>query len=120
MRTVDLAIFVLVASLSMASAVHAQGVSVESKVDDVVATVDNFVSDVVDGIKGLALGILSEIQDFALFVKDAIVDFSKVLAVILGVVGGFLWLSGLSPYRGRRLILSALLLALFSIVITSI
>ena len=110
----------LIAALATVNTVLAQEIDVDGTVGEVVNTIDNFVDKVIGGIKGVASGIVSSMQDLASFVKTAVVDLSKILAVILGVLGGLLWFSGISPYRGRRLVFSALLLALFSIIVTSI
>jgi hypothetical protein len=62
--------------------------------------------------------ILTSIDNFLQHLKDVlkthISSMSKTLSVILGLVGAFLYFSGLNKYTGRGMIIGAVLLYLLA------
>jgi len=80
-------------------------------------TINNFMNSITNSTEDVINTALSNLISFTNFLKNVIYNASEVLAILFGIVGGFLWLSGISPYRGRRLVISAILLALLAIIV---
>ncbi len=50
-------------------------------------------------------------------IAEILVKVSEILSIALTIVGLFLWFSRISPYTGRRLLISAVLLFVFAYVL---
>ncbi|NPA70323.1 MAG: hypothetical protein GXO26_05880 [Crenarchaeota archaeon] len=50
-------------------------------------------------------------------IANVLVKVSEVLSIALTIIGLFLWFSRISPYTGRRLLISAVLLFVFAYVL---
>jgi hypothetical protein len=99
--------------------VHAaQGTNdINNAATNITNTINNFMNSITNSTEGVINTALANLISFTNFLKNVIYNASEVLAILFGIIGGFLWLSGVSPYRGRRLVISAILLALLAIVI---
>lgn len=89
-------------------------------VSNITAGINNLADKIEKSVENIATTVVDKLSSFAIFLKNIISDASKVLAIILGILGAFLWFSGLSPYRGRRLIFSAVLLVFLAYIINFI
>jgi hypothetical protein len=96
---------------------HAQSSNVNDAANNITSTINNFMNSITNGVENVINNALMNLVSFANFLKNVIYNASEILALLFGVIGGFLWLSGISPYRGRRLVISAFLLALLAIII---
>ena len=102
--------------------VHAsQGVNdINNAASNVTETINDFMNSITNSTESVINTALANLVSFTNFLKNIIYNASTALALLFGIVGGFLWLSGISPYRGRRLVISAILLALLAIIIAHI
>ena len=102
--------------------VHAsQGVNdINSAANNVTETINDFMNSITNSTESVINTALANLVSFTNFLKNVLYNASTVLAILFGIIGGFLWLSGISPYRGRRLVISAILLALLAIIIAHI
>ncbi len=87
---------------------------------NVTSTINGFMDSITNGTENIINTALADLISFTNFLKSVIYSASEALAILFGIIGGFLWLSGISPYRGRRLVISAILLALLAIIIIHI
>lgn len=86
--------------------------SVANATNTVFNTLNNAVASILDGLDNFlsnTLGIL----------KVKIVSIARSAALILGLLGAFLWLSGIYRYGGRGMVFSAIILYILSEVIKS-
>ncbi len=81
------------------------------------STIGNIARNLKKSFESTANTIVGTISDFLSYLEKIIVKLSEVLAIGLAVVGCFLWFSGISPYSGKRMVISAALLALFAYVL---
>ncbi|RLF21609.1 MAG: hypothetical protein DRJ68_03095 [Thermoprotei archaeon] len=93
------------------SIVHAQ--------EDVVNNTDtNIFNKYINGFKSAIDDFLSSIQEALIYVINKglifLVTVIRASYVALALLGVVLWASGFSPYRGRSLILGAIILAVVS------
>ncbi|WP_460173632.1 hypothetical protein [Vulcanisaeta sp. JCM 14467] len=102
--------------------VHAsQGVNdINNAASNVTETINDFMNSITNSTESVINTALANLVSFTNFLKNVLYNTSTVLAILFGIIGGFLWLSGISPYRGRRLVISAILLALLAIIIAHI
>ncbi|MCG2863738.1 MAG: hypothetical protein L7H10_05590 [Vulcanisaeta sp.] len=96
---------------------HAQSSNINAATSNITSTINNFMNSITNGTEDVINTALANLVSFTNFLKNAVYNASQVLALLFGIIGGFLWLSGISPYRGRRLVISAILLALLALVI---
>ncbi len=61
--------------------------------------------------------IVSSMNTALSIIVKVLIKISEMLSVGLIIVGIFLWLSRISPYTGRKLIISAILLFIFAYVL---
>ncbi|WP_069807188.1 hypothetical protein [Vulcanisaeta thermophila] len=115
MRSLEIFLVILIA-LATPMVVHASQ-TMDSTAANITNTINNFMNSITNSTEDVINNALANLTAFANFLKNVIYEASEVLALLFGIIGGFLWLSGISPYRGRRLVISAILLALLAIVI---
>lgn len=119
MRKVLEVFLVILITLVTPTAVHAaQGIN--DVASNVTNTINNFMSSITNGTENVINTALNNLVSFTNYLKNVIYNASEALAILFGIIGGFLWLSNISPYRGRRLVISAILLALLAIIIAHI
>jgi type III secretory pathway component EscU len=112
MRPTELFIALLLMGTGLALATHAA--------NNVTNAINNFTDTFTRSVESIINNALQNLVDFTNFLKAIVMTASRVLAVALGIIGGFLWLSGISPYRGKRLVVSAVLLSLLVLVVNSL
>jgi len=61
--------------------------------------------------------IVSSMNVTLQMIASVLVRVSEILSIALTIVGLFLWFSRISPYTGRRLLISAVLLFVFAYVL---
>jgi len=117
-RALEIFLVILI-TLATPIMVHAaQGTNdINNAATNITNTINNFMNSITNSTEGVINTALANLVSFTNFLKNVIYNASEVLAILFGIIGGFLWLSGVSPYRGRRLVISAILLALLAIVI---
>lgn len=93
---------------------------INNAASNVTSTINDFMNSITNSTENVINTALADLISFTNFLKNVIYNASTVLALLFGIIGGFLWLSGISPYRGRRLVISAILLALLAIIIAHI
>ncbi|WP_446752964.1 hypothetical protein [Vulcanisaeta sp. JCM 16161] len=93
---------------------------INNAASNVTSTINDFMNSITNSTENVINTALADLISFTNFLKNVIYNASTVLAILFGIIGGFLWLSGISPYRGRRLVISAILLALLAIIIAHI
>lgn len=121
MRAVVEVFLVILIALATPLVVHAQSSgNINDAAANITNTINNFMNSITNGTEDVINNALANLISFTNFLKSVIYNASEVLAILFGILGGFLWLSGISPYRGRRLVISAVLLALLAIVIAHI
>lgn len=114
-RSLEILIVILIA-LASPIAVHA-GQTMDTTATNITNTINNFMNSITNSTEDVINSAMANLISFANFLKNVIYNASEVLAILFGIIGGFLVLSGISPYRGRRLVISAILLALLAIII---
>jgi len=87
--------------------------SIANATNAVFNTLDNAVASVLDGLDKFLADTLS-------ILKVKIVGIAKSVALILGLLGAFLWLSGIYRYGGRSMVFSAIILYLLSEVVKTL
>jgi type IV secretory pathway VirB2 component (pilin) len=117
-RALEIFLVILI-TLATPIIVHAaQGTNdINNAATNITDTINNFMNSITNSTEDVINTALANLISFTNFLKNVIYNASEVLAILFGIIGGFLWLSGVSPYRGRRLVISAILLALLAIVI---
>ena len=119
MRKVLEVFLVILITLVTPTVVHAaQGIN--DVASNVTNTINNFMNSITNGTENVINTALNNLVSFTNYLKNVIYNASEALAILFGIIGGFLWLSNISPYRGRRLVISAILLALLAIIIAHI
>ncbi len=110
------AIAAALASLLLAcSVIYA---ATESKtIENVTSGIDRLAKGLTTGIENATNVVIKHLSNFTEFLKDAIIRLSHITSVILALVGLFLWFSGISPYSGKRMVFSAVLLFALSYVL---
>jgi len=111
MRPVEI-LMVLLTLVGLAEATHASS--------NVTEAINNFTDSFTRSIEGVINNAVDSLVNFTNFLKAVLITASRTLAVALGILGGFLWLSGISPYRGKRLVVSAILLSLLVLIANSL
>ncbi len=83
--------------------VHAsQGVNdINNAASNVTETINDFMNSITNSTESVINTALANLVSFTNFLKNVLYNTSTVLAILFGIIGGFLWLSGISPYRGR-------------------
>jgi len=81
------------------------------------SSVSNIAENLKKSFENTANAIVGTLSDFLTYLEKIIVKVSEILAIGLAIIGCFLWFSGISPYSGKRMVLSAMLLALFAYVL---
>ncbi len=69
------------------------------------------------GFENAANSIVNTISDLLSCLEKVMVKLSEVFSIGLAIIGFFLWFSGVSPYSGKRMVLSAALLAIFAYIL---
>lgn len=115
-RTLEIFLVMLIV-LTTPVITHAQSSNINAATSNITSTINNFMNSITNGTEDVINTALANLVSFTNFLKNAVYNASQVLALLFGIIGGFLWLSGISPYRGRRLVISAILLALLALVI---
>jgi hypothetical protein len=115
-RTLEIFLVMLIV-LTTPVITHAQSSNINAATSNITSTINNFMNSITNGTEDVINTALANLVSFTNFLKNAVYNASQVLALLFGIIGGFLWLSGISPYRGRRLVISAILLALLSLII---
>ena len=87
---------------------------------NVTSTINDFMNSITNGTENVINTALANLVSLTNYLRSVMYSASEALAILFGIIGGFLWLSGISPYRGRRLVISAILLALLAIIIIHI
>ncbi|RLF15134.1 MAG: hypothetical protein DRJ97_04775 [Thermoprotei archaeon] len=69
-----------------------------------------------EAIKEVVDSVLKVIQDstiyFASRLLELVITIARAFYLVVGLIGLFLWASHISPYRGRGMVLGALLMAI--------
>ncbi len=47
-----------------------------------------------------------------------LISLARILYLVLGLAGSIAWFSGFSPYKGRKMVIGALILAILTEIIT--
>lgn len=117
-RALEIFLVILITVVTPLVAHASQGTStISNTADNITSTINGFMNSITNGTESVINTALANLISFTNYLKDVIYNASTALALLFGIIGGFLWLSGISPYRGRRLVISAILLALLAIII---
>ena len=108
---------ILIVALVLAPSLYGLGVALAQEVD-VNQTLTSVYDNVVTGAKATIEKFLSGVQDLFLFVirrgLEALITVARASYVALGLLGLVLWSTGISPYRGRHLVVGAIVLAIIA------
>jgi len=111
-----LAIASLVA-LMLALSFSSLGV-VRSQEIDVNQTLTSMYDNVMSGAKATISKFLAGVQELFLFIVhkglEVLITIARASYFALGLLGLVLWATGISPYRGRHLIVGAIVLAIIA------
>lgn len=88
-----------------------------ASIENVTSGLNKLAKSLTSGIENATTGILNSLSNFTLFLKNTIMKFSEIASIILALIGIFLWFSGISPYSGRRMVISAALLFVFAYIL---
>ena len=120
-KALEVFLVILITVVTPLVAHASQGVDgIGNAASNVTSTINNFMNSITNSTEDVINTALANLISFTNFLKNIIYNASTALALLFGIIGGFLWLSGISPYRGRRLVISAILLALLAIIIAHI
>jgi len=85
---------------------------------DVNQTLTSMYENVVSGAKATIERFLTGVQDLFLFTirkgLEVLITLARASYVALGLLGLVLWATGISPYRGRHLVVGAVVLAIIA------
>ncbi len=106
-------VILLLASLPIvyaASGTSGTGVGIESGIKNLAKAIEM-------GFENTTNTILSTLSGFVTYLKNILIKVSEIVSICLALVGFFLWFSGINPYSGKRMVISALLLFAFAYVL---
>ncbi len=86
------------------------GVGIESGIKNLAKALET-------GLENTTNTILSTLSRFVSCLKNIVIRVSEIVSVCLALIGFFLWFSGINPYSGKRMVISALLLFAFAYVL---
>ncbi len=85
---------------------------------DVNQTLKSMYEDIVSGVKRSIDRFIAGAQELLLYAirrgLEALIMIARASYVALGLLGLVLWATGISPYRGRHLIVGAIVLAIIA------
>ncbi|NPB00288.1 MAG: hypothetical protein GXO10_02840 [Crenarchaeota archaeon] len=102
-----LTIVLIVVSLAVTSIAYAQ-------TSDVATSIIKSLQDIFEKTSNT---IVNSMNVTLQMIASVLIRVSEVLSIALTIVGLFLWFSRISPYTGRRLLISAVLLFVFAYVL---
>ncbi len=100
-------ILLVVTCLAVASSAHAETTDITTSIIKSLQEIFEKTSNVIVNSMNTTLQMIASV----------LVKVSEVLSIALTIVGLFLWFSRISPYTGRRLLISAVLLFVFAYVL---
>jgi len=91
---------------------------VQAQEVDVNQTLTSMYDNVMSGAKATISKFLASVQELFLFVVhkglEVLITIARASYFALGFLGLVLWATGISPYRGRHLIVGAIVLAIIA------
>ena len=110
-------VITLFLALALALSPSSLGI-VHAQEADVNQTLTSMYDNVMSGAKAAISKFLTGIQELFLFVVhkglEVLITIARASYVALGLLGLALWATGISPYRGRHLIIGAVVLAIMA------
>ncbi len=101
-RTLEIFLVILITVVTPLAVHASQGIgNINDAASNVTNTINDFMNSITNSTENVINTALADLISFTNFLKNVIYNASTVLALLFGIIGGFLWLSGISPYRGR-------------------
>jgi len=110
MRIIPCIFLILLLAATLPTAHAATGAGLESGIKNLAKALET-------GFENATNTILATLSGFVNYLKGIVIKVSEIVSICLALIGFFLWFSGINPYSGKRMIISAMLLFAFAYVL---